>query len=153
MTDELFLKRKAGTDCPMCPDVRDDDLVATLASGKVHLQNDADYPGWCVLTFHRHAVEIFDLTEAERAQWIEDVSRVSRRVMQVSEIRHCAKINLAMFGNMVPHLHCHVIPRFFDDPDWNKAPVFRSAEERRALPPEQYKALLEELRIAFEIFG
>ena len=26
------------------------------------------------------------------------------------------KINLASFGNFVPHLHWHVIPRFADDP-------------------------------------
>jgi diadenosine tetraphosphate (Ap4A) HIT family hydrolase len=150
MTDLQFLQRKQGHDCPMCPDSKEEDVVATLTSGKVHLQNDADYPGWCVLTFHRHAVEIFDLTEEERAHWIEDVAKVSRRVARVSE---CAKVNIAMFGNMVPHLHCHVIPRFFDDPDWNKAPVFRSADERHTLPPEHYAELLAEFRIAFQIFG
>jgi diadenosine tetraphosphate (Ap4A) HIT family hydrolase len=32
-----------------------------------------------------------------------------RRVMRPD------KINLACFGNMVPHLHWHVIPRFADD--------------------------------------
>ena len=26
------------------------------------------------------------------------------------------KINLASFGNLTPHLHWHVIPRFEDDP-------------------------------------
>jgi len=28
---------------------------------------------------------------------------------------HPDKINLASFGNMVPHLHWHVIPRYRDD--------------------------------------
>lgn len=43
-------------------------------------------------------------------------------------IRECwrpDKINLASFGNVVPHLHWHVIPRWFDDrffpePVWGK---------------------------------
>ena len=31
------------------------------------------------------------------------------------ELMQPAKINLASFGNMVPHLHWHVIARFADD--------------------------------------
>jgi len=32
------------------------------------------------------------------------------------EVMHADKINLASLGNVVPHLHWHVIPRFTDDP-------------------------------------
>ncbi len=28
------------------------------------------------------------------------------------------KINIAALGNMVPHLHIHIIPRFINDPWW-----------------------------------
>jgi diadenosine tetraphosphate (Ap4A) HIT family hydrolase len=31
------------------------------------------------------------------------------------ELMRPDKVNLASFGNMVPHLHWHVIPRFRDD--------------------------------------
>jgi diadenosine tetraphosphate (Ap4A) HIT family hydrolase len=46
------------------------------------------------------------------------------------------KINLASLGNVVPHLHWHVIPRFRDDPHF-PSPVWaaarRAAGARRAL--------------------
>ena len=43
---------------------------------------------------------------------------------------HPAKINLASFGNVVPHLHWHVIPRYTDDAHF-PAPVW--AEAKRPL--------------------
>ena len=44
----------------------------------------------------------------------------------VREIMQPDKINLASLGNVTPHLHWHVIPRFIDDkhypnPIWGKS--------------------------------
>jgi diadenosine tetraphosphate (Ap4A) HIT family hydrolase len=41
-----------------------------------------------------------------------------------------AKINLASLGNLVPHLHWHVIPRFRDDPNF-PAPVWSETSPAR----------------------
>ena len=136
-----FESRKSGVECPMCPDAAGDDVAAELGSGLVHLQNDADYRGYCILVCRRHAVEIHDLTEDERREWIEDVSRIGRAV---SDVCGPAKLNVTMLGNMVPHLHCHVIPRYPDDPDWGRPPAYRRPADRRHMPPEEY----EELRAA-----
>ena len=51
------------------------------------------------------------------------------------------KINLASLGNMVPHLHWHVIPRWrgdrhFPDPIWAPARIAKGAE------PAELKARL-----------
>jgi diadenosine tetraphosphate (Ap4A) HIT family hydrolase len=47
------------------------------------------------------------------------------------------KINLASLGNVVPHLHWHVIPRFADDPHFPN-PVWgqRLRDHPHAAPPE-----------------
>ena len=53
-----------------------------------------------------------DLLPEERQQVMNvvfSVERVLRAVLQPT------KINLASFGNLVPHLHWHVIPRYADD--------------------------------------
>lgn len=136
--NEVFTRRKAGIGCPMCPDDHDEDVVAMLPSGKVHLQNDVDYRGYCILIFHRHAVELHELTEVERAQWIEDVARIGKAV---SEVCAPSKLNLSMLGNLVPHLHCHVMPRYPEDPDWGHPPQFRTPAERNALSPDAYRSL------------
>jgi diadenosine tetraphosphate (Ap4A) HIT family hydrolase len=58
-----------------------------------------------------------------------------------------AKINLASFGNVVPHLHWHVIPRYADDrhfpnPVWGSAMRDQHAATRPALQRDVLKATL-----------
>ena len=54
-----------------------------------------------------------DLTEAERMHLMEVVFAVESVLREQLDP---AKINLASLGNVVPHLHWHVIPRYDDDP-------------------------------------
>lgn len=119
--NDLFYRRRSGQDCPMCADSKEDDVVVHLNSGKVHLQNDADYPGYVILIFNRHAVELFELTEAERQHWVEDIARVGKAIWETC---NPDKLNVSMLGNMSPHLHCHIIPRYPQDPEWGKPPAY-----------------------------
>ncbi len=146
MSREQFLRRKEGRDCPMCPDANDANVIWNSPVGKVHLKNDADYRGYCVLISHRHVIELHELGQEERHIWIDTIALLSERISAVCQP---AKMNCAMLGNIVPHLHCHLIPRYFDDPDWDNAPVFRPDSERRSLSPEAYTELLTTLRKQF----
>jgi diadenosine tetraphosphate (Ap4A) HIT family hydrolase len=49
------------------------------------------------------------LADADQAWLMRLVSRVERTVR---EVMTPDKVNLAAFGNMVPHLHWHIIPRY-----------------------------------------
>ena len=141
----LFQRRKQGIACPMCPDDAATDVVAELRSGKVHLQNDADYRGYCILVCRRHVVEIHELTAQERLDWIEDIARIGRAITAL-----CApdKLNLSMLGNLCPHLHCHVMPRYVGDPEWVGPPAFRAAEQRTSLSAEAFASLRNALQTA-----
>lgn len=126
-------------DCPMCPDRDGADVVAELASGRVHLKSDADYRGYCVLVFRRHAVELYELTAEERGRWVEDQARIGKAIAEVCQP---VKLNLSMLGNMVPHLHCHFMPRYETDPEWKGPPSFMEGAHR-VLSPEEYQSLKE----------
>lgn len=134
---KTFSERKSGENCPMCRSVQTDDVVAELSSGRVHLQNDADFRGYCILVCKRHVVELFELSAEERAQWMEDVTHIA---CAIELLCHPAKLNVAMLGNQMPHLHCHIIPRYPDDPKWG-GPAFLSDAERRPLIPEDFQEL------------
>lgn len=84
---------------------RDKDLRVVLIA-------DPDYPGFVRVIWHSHIAEMSDLTLAERARLMAVVNAVE---LAQREVLGPAKINIAAFGNMVPHLHWHVIPRFTDD--------------------------------------
>jgi diadenosine tetraphosphate (Ap4A) HIT family hydrolase len=80
---------------------------------RVVLVGDADYPGFCRVILNAHEKEMSGLSDANRSRLMEVVFAVERTLR---ELLAPEKINLASFGNVVPHLHWHVIPRFSDDP-------------------------------------
>lgn len=79
---------------------------------RVVLAPESDYPGFCRVILNRHVREMTDLAPVERIRLMAAVFSVEQA------LRECMapdKINLASLGNVVPHLHWHVIPRFRDD--------------------------------------
>jgi diadenosine tetraphosphate (Ap4A) HIT family hydrolase len=71
------------------------------------------YPGFCRVIWKRHVREMTDLSVEDRMHFMQVVFAVEA-VLRGELEPH--KINLASFGNAVPHLHWHVIPRYTDDP-------------------------------------
>lgn len=78
------------------------------ARARVVLVEHARFPGFCRVIWNGHVAEQTDLMEADRRWLMEVVARVER---VQREVLAPDKINLASFGNFVPHLHWHVIPR------------------------------------------
>lgn len=99
--------------CPLCDTPGGDLIWQDDFCRVVRVTDTPDYPGFCRVILHRHVAEMTDLTPAER-------SRLMMTVMKVEEalrgLMQPDKINLAALGNVVPHVHWHVIPRFADDP-------------------------------------
>ena len=94
--------------------------------------DDPHYPGFCRVILGRHAVEMTDLEEKERERLmavVYAVEAVLRDTMKPD------KMNLASLGNMTPHVHWHVIPRFRDDRHF-PTPVW-AAPRREATVPAQ----------------
>ncbi|MCL2635349.1 MAG: HIT family protein [Betaproteobacteria bacterium] len=80
------------------------------------------YPGFCRVVWHDHVREMSDLPAAARRYLMEVVIVVES---VIRELFAPDKINLASFGNMVSHLHWHVIPRWvgdrhFPEPIWGQ---------------------------------
>lgn len=75
--------------------------------------DEPGYPGFCRVIWNAHVKEMTDLSGETRAHLMHivfEVEAVLREVLQPE------KLNLASLGNVTPHLHWHVIPRFSDDP-------------------------------------
>lgn len=81
---------------------------------------DPAYPGFCRVIWTAHVREMTDLDPGERRHLMEVVFAVESVVRTLFAPD---KINLASFGNVVPHLHWHIIPRWrtdrnFPEPIW-----------------------------------
>lgn len=133
--------------CPLCSPAAED-LVHHDARLRVILVDDADYPGYARVIWNAHVAEMSELAPPDRQHLMHAVMLVEtvlRRVLVP------AKINLASLGNLVPHLHWHLIPRYADDahfpqPIWGirqREPDGQSLAARRARLPALRAALAD----------
>jgi len=110
---------------------------------RVVLVGDADHPGFCRVILNTHEKEMTGLPDAQRARLMEVVFVVEQTLR---ELLAPDKINLASLGNVVPHLHWHVIPRFADDPQFpNSVWSARVRERARPLPAGFNRTLRQRL--------
>lgn len=115
---------------------------------RVVLVDDVQYPGFCRVIWHAHVKEMTDLSTEDREGLMRAVWRVEQAIRAVMQPE---KVNLACFGNMTPHLHWHVIPRYLDDAHFPQ-PVWGTIQQttspaalaaRQALLPSLRTALLQ----------
>lgn len=145
--------------CPLCQPAgrellwQNDVLRVVNADSVLH-------PGYTRVVWNDHVAEMTDLSPADRTTLMEAVwlvEEVQRQQLQPD------KINLAAFGNIVPHLHWHVIPRWrldshFPESIWSAPPLRSEAqlEQWRMLKariadavPAYHGTLIEALNTTF----
>ena len=98
--------------CELCSDAGGE-LLWQDARCRVVAVDERGYPGFCRVIWSHHVAEMTDLAEHDREHMMQVVFAVESGLRELLKPR---KINLASLGNMTPHLHWHVIPRFEDDP-------------------------------------
>jgi diadenosine tetraphosphate (Ap4A) HIT family hydrolase len=130
------------SDCALCTQAGGE-VLWDDGFARVVLIGDADHPGYCRVILNAHRKEMTDLAETERARLMNTVLAVERALRELLEPE---KINLASFGNMVPHLHWHIIPRFAGDPHFPN-PVFgaRQRDGARPLPADFVRSMRQQL--------
>jgi diadenosine tetraphosphate (Ap4A) HIT family hydrolase len=124
------------TDCPMCHRwEREADLrIVELEHSFVTLNRDQFFPGYALLFTKQHVTELFHLDAAVRGTLMEEVARVAETLQRLFQP---TKINYELLGNMVPHMHWHIIPRFNTDSLWPR-PVWAEPHVELVLTPEEY---------------
>jgi diadenosine tetraphosphate (Ap4A) HIT family hydrolase len=132
--------------CALCS-ANGGELVWEDALCRVVLAGDPDgrvFPGYCRVVWKRHVREMSDLPAPERRHLMSVVFACEAAVRQVVAPD---KINLASLGNVVAHLHWHIIPRWEDDSHF-PAPIWAAARRpvtaRRAFTSGELRSALVE---------
>ena len=128
--------------CPLCT-AAGGALVFQGAQFRVIRADEPGFPAFYRVVWSRHVAEMSDLSAAERSLCMAAVNAVElvlRQHLQPS------KVNLAALGNMVPHLHWHVVARFtwdshFPAPVW--APVVRAVDAQAVAEVVSHRAAME----------
>lgn len=105
---------------------------------------DEPFPGFCRVIWNGHVREMTDLGTADRDHLMHVVFAVESALRaRLAPL----KMNLATLGNVTPHLHWHVIPRFADDSHFPH-PVWGARQRDaapRALPDDFVSSLAGDL--------
>ena len=113
--------------CPLCADaggllVHRDALLRV-----VRVTDTPEHPAFYRVILNAHVAEFSALAGTERQRVMDTVVVVEQLLL---ERLSPTKINLASLGNVVPHLHWHVIARFADDAQF-PAPIWATALRQR----------------------
>ncbi len=120
--------------CPLC-DAPGGRLVFEGAKLRVIHAQEEGFPAFYRVVWRDHAAEFSDLDAADRVLCMEAVVRVEQCLRDALAP---TKLNIAALGNMVAHLHWHVIARF----DWDSHfPGSVWAAVQRTAPAERLAAV------------
>ncbi|MDL5032946.1 HIT family protein [Pelomonas sp. APW6] len=125
------------TDCPLCRETGGH-LVFQAPHWRLIRADEPNFPAFYRLIWQAHVAEFSDLPPPQRQACMEAVCAVEQVLRDALQP---TKINVASLGNVVPHLHWHVIARFdwdshFPNPVWGQAvrQLPSPAVQRLAIP-------------------
>ncbi len=135
--------------CPMCTRWNDEPQlrIAELDHCYVQLNRDQFFAGYTFVYAKEHVTELFHLAPQLRHGIIEEVNRVAEALNAVFAP---TKMNYELLGNMVPHMHWHLVPRFDSDPLWPR-PIWSEPHEEVHLRAEQYHQTITRIQAALSI--
>jgi len=137
--------------CELC-DASAGDIIVSTDQLRVVLVDDINYPGFCRVIWNAHVKEMTDLSEADRNTFMQAVWQVEAALRAAMQPH---KMNVASLGNMVPHLHWHLIPRYIDDahfpnPIWAAARSDKQDQSgldaRRSLLPQLRQTIISSFK-------
>lgn len=144
-----------GENCPVCaprPDSNEyHDKVADLSVSTLYLVRNQTYRGYCVMIFNsRHVTGLEHLTAAEHDAFSADLRRAAQAIFKTAQPD---LMNYATLGNVIPHLHYHIIPRYKNDPRWG-APIWESdlsTMQVTTMKAAEFTKLRDDLRAALAV--
>ena len=138
----------------MCNEGRPDETHgnARIFEGRVSdaylVRGDVGQPGYTIVIWRgRHVADVTELADADAATYLREVLTVARAIEAQFQP---AKLNLAMYGNTVPHLHAHLVPRYVTDDSPGEPPRFLRVQEgnRGEMPEDKFHRDVAALRVA-----
>ena len=117
--------------------------IADLAvSTAVLASREQFYRGYSLLVLNQHATELFELDPTIRQKFMEDANRLADALNKTFKP---LKMNYCILGNILPHLHWHLIPKRDTDPDptW---PVWKFPFPDVNLSEDDFQQMAEDIR-------
>ncbi len=116
--------------------------IVVLKACTVYLNRDQKHKGRVIIALNRHADEYHQLEEEERNQYFKEVAMIGQAM---EHLYQPDKINYGTYGDLVSHVHIHMVPKHKDGLGWG-APFRDPKEDKVFLAQEEYDEIVAEMK-------
>lgn len=116
--------------------------ICKLETSTLFLFREQTYRGRCVVALNAHETELFRLDREALCAFSRDVAKTAAALHRAFG---AAKINYAIYGDLVSHLHYHVVPKQKNGHNWGKPFAVHPSPETY-LSEEGYKEVIATIK-------
>ena len=138
------------TECLLCEEIREEFRkdnpywIADLRVSTAFVARNQICRGYVILVYNKsHATELYELGREDRIAFMDDLVDIAGAIDRTYAVH---KMNYELLGNLVPHLHWHIIPRRKSDSIDLAQPVLGKDYAQVRLSPEEYAEIIAEIR-------
>lgn len=117
--------------------------IAKLPVSTVFLNRDQTHFGRVIVALNWHVNELFELCGSDLQAFTREVADVAKIVCSIT---HAQKINYAIYGDTVSHLHYHLVPKVSTDSDWDEAFINSPQNVQLVEDKNEYRILIKLIR-------
>ncbi|WP_341358031.1 HIT family protein [Rossellomorea sp. y25] len=116
--------------------------MEVLTTSTFYLNRDQTHRGRSILAFNGHKRELFELTPFELQAFMEDVAKAAKALQEALRPQ---KINYAIYGDVVSHLHFHIVPKYENGEKWGEAFV-NAPTHKKFMNEAEYELLIKTIK-------
>ena len=119
-------------------------FICELSGSDLYLNLNQSHLGRVIIASKIHVKEVFELSKGERDNFMDDIALASKVIHSL----FCPdKLNYAIFGDIVSHLHMHLVPKYENKKSWGEpyndaSPIL--------LDKAEYSELINKIRTEIE---
>lgn len=116
--------------------------IAQFSTSTLYLNRDQTHRGRCIIAFNKHIKELYHLSENQLCEFMKDVAKAAQLINKTFQPD---KINYAIYGDLVSHLHFHLVPKYKGDSEWGEA-FINSPASKRELTNIEYDKIVTDIQ-------
>lgn len=115
--------------------------ICDLKASSVFLCKDQMLPGRCTIMYKDHYNELYQIPKQDRDEYMDDVCALAETIQ---ELFGADKINYAIYGDEVTHVHYTLCPKYKGKLGWGKPFIlFPDEKDKITLTESEYKERME----------
>jgi diadenosine tetraphosphate (Ap4A) HIT family hydrolase len=118
--------------------------IGKLRVSTLFLFREQTHKGRCIVALNEHQKEFFHLPQEMQDAYMRDVAQTARAIETAFSPD---KINYGAFGDTMPHVHFHIVPKYEGGATWGKMFEMNPVENKH-LTDEEYQEIIEQLKAA-----